>query len=144
MLKKKRARTGRARTYGLEGGDVRCLQALGALGHFEFNRLAFVQRFVALRLNRGEVDENVLAGLALDESKSLAGIEPLYCSLFFQLCISFLFELFDAVSHRLQPKKRDCKCGLAVPSSILKVYKSNKRNLSFSCFGPGVHSIMLA
>jgi hypothetical protein len=28
------------------------------------------------------VDENVLAGLALDESESLAGIEPLYCSLF--------------------------------------------------------------
>jgi hypothetical protein len=51
------------------------------------------------------VDENVLAGLALDESESLAGIEPLYCSLFFQLCVSFLFELFDAVSHRLQPKK---------------------------------------
>jgi hypothetical protein len=29
------------------------------------------------------VHENVLTGLALDESKSLAGIEPLYCSLFF-------------------------------------------------------------
>jgi hypothetical protein len=28
------------------------------------------------------VDENVLAGLALDESETLAGIEPLYCSLF--------------------------------------------------------------
>jgi hypothetical protein len=94
------------------------------------------------------VDENVLAGLALDEPKSLAGIEPLYCSLFFQLCISFLFELFDAVSHRLQPKKRDCKCGLAAPSSILKVYKSNKRELSISCSGsevqPIVQAIMLA
>jgi hypothetical protein len=29
------------------------------------------------------MDENVLAGLALDETKTLAGIEPLYCSLFF-------------------------------------------------------------
>jgi len=67
----------------LQAGDVRCLQALGAGGDFEFNRLAFVQRFVPLRLNRGEVDEDVLAGLALDESESLAGIEPLYCSLFF-------------------------------------------------------------
>jgi hypothetical protein len=28
------------------------------------------------------VDENVLAGLALDEPKTLAGIKPLHCSLF--------------------------------------------------------------
>jgi len=28
------------------------------------------------------MDENVLAGLALDEPKTLAGIEPLHCSLF--------------------------------------------------------------
>jgi hypothetical protein len=28
------------------------------------------------------MNENVLAGLALDESKSFGGIEPLYCSLF--------------------------------------------------------------
>jgi hypothetical protein len=51
------------------------------------------------------VDKNVLAGLALDESKTLTGIEPLYCSLFFQLCFSFLFGLFGAF-HRLQHKKR--------------------------------------
>jgi hypothetical protein len=66
----------------LEAGDVRCLQSLGTTGHFEFNRLAFVQRLVSLRLNRGEMNENILAGLALNESESLAGIEPLYCSLF--------------------------------------------------------------
>jgi len=51
--------------------------------HFEFNRLAFVQRFVPFRLNSGKVDENVLAGLALDKSEAFAGIKPLYCSLFF-------------------------------------------------------------
>ena len=50
------------------------------------------------------MDENVLAGLALDESKALAGVKPLNCSLFFQLCFSFLFELFVS-SHRLQAKK---------------------------------------
>ena len=82
----------------LEGGDARCLQALGSLGHFEFNRLRLVQRLISLRLNRGEMDENVLAGLTLDESKALAGIKPLYCSLFSQLCFSFLFELFGATS----------------------------------------------
>jgi hypothetical protein len=89
----------------LEAGDVRCLQTLRSTGNFELNRLPFVQRLITFRLNGRKVDENVLAGLALDESEALAGIEPLYCSLFFQLCFSFLFELFDAVSHRLQPKK---------------------------------------
>jgi hypothetical protein len=63
--------------------DVRGLQALGTLGDFEFNRLAIIQRLVAISHNRGEMDENVLSTLALDESKALAGIEPLHCSLFF-------------------------------------------------------------
>jgi hypothetical protein len=66
----------------LEAGYVCCLQALGAAGNFKFNRLAFVQRFVPFRLNCGKVDENVLAGLALDEPIPFAGIEPLHCSLF--------------------------------------------------------------
>jgi hypothetical protein len=66
----------------LEAGDVRSLQALGATGNFEFNRLAFVQRLVSLRLNGREMYENILAGLALNEPESLAGIEPLHCSLF--------------------------------------------------------------
>ena len=51
------------------------------------------------------MDENVLAGLALDESKALTGIEPLYCSLFFQLCFSFLFELFGAFPSPPAQKK---------------------------------------
>jgi hypothetical protein len=67
----------------LESGDVRGLQALGALRHFEFNSLSFVQRLVTLGLNRREVYEDVFAGLALDESKALTSIEPLYCTLFF-------------------------------------------------------------
>ena len=67
----------------LEGLYVRGLQALGALGDFEFNRLAIIQRLVAISHDRGEMDENVLSTLALDESKALAGIEPLHCSLFF-------------------------------------------------------------
>ena len=71
-----------ARPFGLEAGDVRRLQTLGSAGDLEFNRLAFVQRLITFRLNGRKVDENVLAGLALDESESLAGIEPLHCSLF--------------------------------------------------------------
>src|SRR5271157_830769 len=93
---KGQARRWRTRPLRLQAGDVRCLQALGAGGHFELNRLAFVQRLISLRLNRGEMDEDVLAGLALDESESLAGIEPLYCSLFFHGISFSLFELFGA------------------------------------------------
>jgi hypothetical protein len=79
----------RARFLPLECGYVRRLQTLGAFGDFEFNRLPVVQGFISLRLNRGEMDEDVLAGLALNESESLAGIEPLHCSLFSQLVCLF-------------------------------------------------------
>ena len=85
MLRTEKRRTSDSQSafVRLEAGDVRSLQALGAAGDFEFNRLAFVQRLIPLRLDGGEVDENVLAGLALDEPISLAGIEPLHSSLFF-------------------------------------------------------------
>ena len=90
----------REHTY-LEGLDVRGLQALGALGDFEFNRLAIIQRLVAISHDRGEMDENVLSTLALDESKALAGIEPLHCSLFFTHCIySFLLTAWRSYFER--------------------------------------------
>jgi len=34
-------------------------------------------------LDRGEVHEYIFSGLALDETKALAGVKPLDCSLFF-------------------------------------------------------------
>jgi hypothetical protein len=80
----KKGRTGKSRLapLRLEASDVRCLQTLRSTGNFKLNRLPFVQRLITFRLNGRKVDENVLAGLALDESEALAGIEPLYCSLF--------------------------------------------------------------
>jgi hypothetical protein len=72
----------------LEGLYVRGLQTLGALDDFEFNRLAIVQRLVAISHNSGEMDENVLTALALNEPKALAGIEPLHCTLFFTHCFT--------------------------------------------------------
>jgi len=77
------------RNLRLEGGDVRCLQALWTLGHIEFNRLPLGERPVPISLNCGEVHKHVLTGLALNESESLAGIEPLHCSLFFHLFFLF-------------------------------------------------------
>ena len=84
-------RTHQNREVELEGLDVRGLEAFRSLRDFEFNSLAIVQRLIAISQNRGEMDENVLAALALDEAEALAGIEPLHCSLFFTHCIySFL------------------------------------------------------
>src|SRR6266581_2356796 len=88
-------RLGAAGNRLLEGLYVRSLQALGTLGDFEFNRLAIIQRLVAISHDRGEMDENVLTGLALDEPKALAGIEPLHCTLFFTHC----FTLFRAAER---------------------------------------------
>jgi hypothetical protein len=145
----------REHTY-LEGLDVRGLQALGTLGDFEFNRLAIIQRLVAISHDRGEMDENVLSTLALDESKALAGIEPLHCSLFFTHCIySFLltalrshFEpgrvgtelLISYLVPRLRTPqksfgpslgaKKGRKFELATALRFQRRYKSNKRKYS--------------
>jgi len=79
---------GRSRLLSYLVPRLRGLQALGALGHFEFNRLAVVQRFVAISHDCGEMHENIFTALALDESKALAGVEPLHCSLFFTHCVT--------------------------------------------------------
>ena len=72
--------------------NVGGLQALGAADDLKLDRLAVAQRAIAIRDDRGEMDENVLPGLALDETKALAGIKPLHCSLFF---VHFFVSLFD-------------------------------------------------
>jgi hypothetical protein len=55
------------------------------------------------------MDENVFARLPLDESKAFAGVKPLYCSLFLQLCFSFLFELFGASLPLPSAKKKTAR-----------------------------------
>jgi hypothetical protein len=68
---------------GLQRLNVRGLQALGAADNFEFDRLAVVQGLVAISLDRGKMHEYIFPRLALDETKALAGVKPLHCSLFF-------------------------------------------------------------
>jgi len=67
----------------LEADDVLCLQALGTLFDLEFHSLALIQAPVSFRLNGRVMHENILAALALNETETLAGIEPLHNSLFF-------------------------------------------------------------
>jgi hypothetical protein len=83
------------------------LRTLGSLGDVETDSLSFVQRFVAATLDRGEVNENVLATINLDEAKSLLGVEPLdltfshAVSPFYKIKIALLTE--DALSWTIRP-----------------------------------------
>jgi hypothetical protein len=74
--------------------NVGSLQTLGAADNLEFNGLTLVKRAIAVRLNSGEMDENVLAALALDESKAFASVKPLHCSLFFHRCVPLNYKSY--------------------------------------------------
>jgi hypothetical protein len=52
--------------------------ALGALADLEFDFLSFVESPEAFSFNVGEVDEDIIPGLLLDETISLGLVEPLY------------------------------------------------------------------
>src|SRR5580693_10373766 len=68
--------------HRLEAGNVLCLKAFGAFLYFKFHCLAFVERFVSVHHDRGEVHENIFTGLTLDKTIALRSVEPLDCSLF--------------------------------------------------------------
>src|SRR5262245_46553837 len=61
--------------------DVRRLVALGALDDVELDTVTLGQAAESLRLNRGEVNENVLAVFLRDEAKTLGVVEPLHGTL---------------------------------------------------------------
>src|SRR5208282_6239305 len=67
---------------GLESDDVLSLKALRALLDFKLHGLPFVEALVPLGLDRREMHEDILTGLALDESVALCRIKPLHCTLF--------------------------------------------------------------
>ena len=114
--------------------DVGRLQALGAANDFEFNRLAVVERLIAISHNRGEMDENVLTALALDESKALAGVKPLHCSLFFAHCcvsfqeLSYLVLRYVLAADEAVQNKKAARVTLRTFTNFQRRYKSNKRN----------------
>ena len=74
----------------LNGRHVLCLPALGSFDDVELHRLAFLQTPEAIRLNSREVNENIFAILAADETKALRVIEPLNDSLFHGVTCSFV------------------------------------------------------
>jgi len=58
------------------------LKAFRALTDFKFDELAFVQRLISVHLDGGKVNENILPGLALNETVPLCCVEPLHHTLF--------------------------------------------------------------
>jgi len=80
----------RLKTDEKRASHVRRLEALGAFGHFKLDRLAFIERLIALGLDGREMDENIFATLSLYETKAFTSVEPLYCSLFFHVIPSFV------------------------------------------------------
>jgi hypothetical protein len=128
--------------FQLESGDVRSLQTLRPAGDFEFNRLSFVQRPIPLRLDRGEMDENVLAGLALDEPISFAGVEPLHYSLLSHFICSLLllnYLRFSIASSRKAKMGRQM-CVLATPLSNVKVIQELQTYTDYNIFSLEPHA----
>jgi len=72
--------------YWLETCNVLRLKALGTLFYFELNSLPLIQRLIAIHHDRGEVHEDIFAGLPLDKAITLWSIEPLHCTLFLWHC----------------------------------------------------------
>jgi len=80
------------------------------------------------------MDEYVLTALALDESKALAGVKPLHCSLFFaHFCVSFqdlsyLVLRYVLAAFRAVQNKKAARVTLRTFYEFQRRYKSNKRN----------------
>jgi hypothetical protein len=61
----------------LENNDLAGLKAFWSLFHGKFDRLAFGEGAEPFRLDRGVVDENILAAFSRDEPVPFRGIKPL-------------------------------------------------------------------
>src|SRR3982750_4736588 len=60
-----------------DGADVLGLFTLATGRNVELDALTLFERTVAVALNRGEVNEDVVAALTRDEAETLVGVEPL-------------------------------------------------------------------
>lgn len=58
--------------------DVCGLKSLGPFRDIELDRVTFRQGFEPLSLDRGVVDEYVIATIVLDKTVALVVVEPLY------------------------------------------------------------------
>jgi len=75
----------------LDRPDVFGLPAFRPFSDAELNGLTLLQAFKPACLDRRKMYKNVFAILAADEAVPLGVVEPLYCSLFHDVVLVFLF-----------------------------------------------------
>jgi len=103
--------------------DVFGLETLRPLFHLEIHLLSFVQRFVAVRLDSGEMNEYVFTRLSLDESVPFGGVKPFHCTLFFaQLRYSSVYGIASNRKGRFLARYFSaCKRGRMLPQNFQRV-----------------------
>src|SRR5438876_422742 len=89
----------------LHANDVCRLESLRTLEQVKLHHLAFVQRAVAVLLDSGEMDENVLSRGPLDEAVAFGSIEPFHCS--------FLSHETDSFRLSVKTRRREAVRGEA-------------------------------
>jgi hypothetical protein len=99
----------------LSPADVACLEPLRSLQQVELHGFTFVQRAIAVFLNRGEMYKNIFSGGSLDKAIALSPVKPLYCSLLsHKVLLSFWsFELKSRFS--VKPRRRALPQGIGKP-----------------------------
>src|SRR5882762_6125339 len=109
----------------LRFANVRGLKSLGSTDDIELQPLAFGKRLEALALDRGVVDEYVLATLLLDETKTLCFVEPLHRS----VCHLQLLLLAGAspLHHALTSGARPGHLGRASGRRIAQIQQSRRQ-----------------
>lgn len=72
-------------SVGLQLCYILSLESFGAFSHFEFNTVAFVERFEATALNGAVMHKDIISGITADKTIAFFVIKPLHGSLFFHL-----------------------------------------------------------
>ena len=74
---------------------------------------AFIERPIAVRLDRGKVHENIFAGFSLYESEALGRVKPLHCT-FFSHCKNLKTEITAEKSPKTarSQTKQGCRSNL--------------------------------
>jgi hypothetical protein len=76
----------------LDRPNIFGLKALRPFDYIELDLLTFLKTAESAGLNRGEMHENIIAGLTAKKAIALGVVKPLYCSLFqFSTCFYLNF-----------------------------------------------------
>src|SRR4051812_28231816 len=126
------------RSVDLGRRDVGRLQTFGALRHFEFDSSAFIQGAISLRLNRREVNEDVLSVFTLDEAIALGRVDPLHSTFNFHLPL-FLLQVKKEPRSTWPPPDEKRGCTLTQASPCIVERKTRVKCPSIIQHGVGRH-----